>query len=302
VGLCDRQAVNDALGARRSGASPRDHHARDAAGRNRVRRGLLGHQPAGQEAASSSRKERRPREGADDGADFVACGQHKADCVFNLAALQQLTPSSASRARREHRHPKASSKTGRASPLDPLENKADCVFNLATLHQLTPSSASRARREHRHPKASSKTGRASPLDPLENTIGRKPKFKLGHFRTAPYYSSGHAARPTTLGRPPLARRMGRHRASSAGLARGALSDRRQGHGLMSERSRSATRLAGVLAFREGEGMRGTAGTLAHRPSWHCNYRELIRMLDVTIKSDGLAFCCGVDLRNALAQS
>ena len=52
----------------------------------------MDHQPAGQEAASSSRKERRPRERADDGADFVARGQHKADCVFNLAALHSAYP------------------------------------------------------------------------------------------------------------------------------------------------------------------------------------------------------------------
>src|SRR6202041_2410475 len=49
----------------RSGSPPRDHHARDAAGRNRVRIGLS---PATrQEAESSSQEERRPREGAADG-------------------------------------------------------------------------------------------------------------------------------------------------------------------------------------------------------------------------------------------
>ena len=40
LGLRDRQAVNDAQSARRSGSPPRDYHARDAAGRNRVRIGL----------------------------------------------------------------------------------------------------------------------------------------------------------------------------------------------------------------------------------------------------------------------
>src|SRR5262245_12530832 len=72
------------------------------------------------ETASSSRKERRPREGADDGADCVARGPPAADCVFNLAALCPAYPIKRLRARREHRHPKAS-KTEK-SPLDPLEN------------------------------------------------------------------------------------------------------------------------------------------------------------------------------------
>ena len=66
-----RQAIDHAQGARRSGASPRHHHARHAAGRNQVRSGL-GQRSPRQETASSSRKERRPREGADDGADCVA--------------------------------------------------------------------------------------------------------------------------------------------------------------------------------------------------------------------------------------
>ena len=71
LGLRDRQTINDAQGPCRSGSSPGDHHARDAAGRNRVRAGL-GHQSTRQETASSSQEERRLREGADDGADIVA--------------------------------------------------------------------------------------------------------------------------------------------------------------------------------------------------------------------------------------
>jgi hypothetical protein len=58
-----------------------------------------------EEAESSSQEERRPREGADDGADCVAAAPY-ADCDFNPCT--QLTPSSAERARRERRHPKAS--------------------------------------------------------------------------------------------------------------------------------------------------------------------------------------------------
>ena len=62
-----------AQGAHRFGASSRNHHARDAPGRNRVRRSV-GPGITETETASSSRKERRPREGADDGVDFVASG------------------------------------------------------------------------------------------------------------------------------------------------------------------------------------------------------------------------------------
>jgi hypothetical protein len=50
-------------------------------------RRLGGINPDGQETASSSRKERRPREGADNGADSAARGQRPADCDFNRAAL-----------------------------------------------------------------------------------------------------------------------------------------------------------------------------------------------------------------------
>jgi len=79
------------------------------------------HQPAGQEAASSSRKERRPRERADDGADFVARGQHKADCVFNLAALHSAYPikrqPSAQRTQAAH-----GVENRKSLSLDPLEN------------------------------------------------------------------------------------------------------------------------------------------------------------------------------------
>ena len=73
----------------------RNHHARDAAERNRVRRseaqGSRRRRPHRAPARSDARK------GADDGVDFVASGQSPADCVFNLAAPRpKLTPSSAS--------------------------------------------------------------------------------------------------------------------------------------------------------------------------------------------------------------
>ena len=91
LGLRDRQAINDAQSASRSGAPPRDHHACDAARRDRVRIGLS-RQSTRQEAESSSQEERRPREGADDGADFVARGQPMTDCDFNRAALHPAYP------------------------------------------------------------------------------------------------------------------------------------------------------------------------------------------------------------------
>ena len=71
LGLRDRQTINDAQGASRSGPPPRDHHARNAAGRNGVRIGLSPRKTR-QEADTSSQEERRLREGADDGADIVA--------------------------------------------------------------------------------------------------------------------------------------------------------------------------------------------------------------------------------------
>ena len=92
LGVRDRQAINDAQSASRSGSPPCDHHARDAARRDGVRASLKACQSRRQETASSSQEERRPREGADDGADSVACGQRPADCGFNLAALHPADP------------------------------------------------------------------------------------------------------------------------------------------------------------------------------------------------------------------
>ena len=45
----------------------------------------------------------------------------KTDCGFNRAALRPAYPIKRPRARREHRHPKASN-SGKSFPLDPLEN------------------------------------------------------------------------------------------------------------------------------------------------------------------------------------
>jgi hypothetical protein len=74
-----------------------------------------------QEAESSSRKERRPREGADDGADFVARGQPMTDCDFNRAALHPAYPIKCRTSTQRTQAPE-SVDTRRAPTLDPLEN------------------------------------------------------------------------------------------------------------------------------------------------------------------------------------
>ena len=69
-----------AQGASCSGSPPRDHHARDAARRDGVRVGLS---PAINK--TGGRIQRRPREGANDGADLERTPP-MADCDFNLVA------------------------------------------------------------------------------------------------------------------------------------------------------------------------------------------------------------------------
>ena len=128
-----------------------------------------------QEAASSSRKERRPREGADDGADCVAAANF-ADCAFNLAALHPAYPI---KDRRPHPAP------ARSAPEGGSRRRRDLVLQRLTLPtalstlppcaQLTPSSASRARREHGHPKAST-SGRGFRPRPIESRCRRSAWF------------------------------------------------------------------------------------------------------------------------------
>ena len=74
LGPRDRQTIDDAQGADRARPSSGHHHARDTETRHRVQTGVTA-ASTGQEVEPSSRAERRPREGADDGADFVACGK-----------------------------------------------------------------------------------------------------------------------------------------------------------------------------------------------------------------------------------
>jgi hypothetical protein len=81
-------------GPRRSGSSPRNHHARDVGERNRVRTGL-GYQSTRQETASSSRKERRPREEQRTAPICVAWANRWPTAISTKPPCAQLTPSSA---------------------------------------------------------------------------------------------------------------------------------------------------------------------------------------------------------------
>ena len=74
-----------------------------------------------QEAESSSHEERRPREGANDGANSVARSQPSADCDFNQAALHPAHPIKCRTSTQRTQAPE-SVDTRRASALDPLEN------------------------------------------------------------------------------------------------------------------------------------------------------------------------------------
>ena len=103
--IAKRSTMRKAKG--RSGSPPRDHHARDAARRDRVRvsLGLTIHETGGRIQLPRGAT---PREGADDGADSVAAANRWPTAISTKPPCTQLTPSSAERARREHRHPKAS--------------------------------------------------------------------------------------------------------------------------------------------------------------------------------------------------
>ena len=106
LGLRNREAVNDAQGQGCSGAPPRNHQARDASRWDGVRARLS---PASQETGGRDQLPRGacPREGADDGVDCVA-GAFWPTAISTEPRCTQLTSSSAERARRERRHPKAS--------------------------------------------------------------------------------------------------------------------------------------------------------------------------------------------------
>src|SRR5947207_1225178 len=80
----------------------------------------------GEEAEPSSRAERRPREGVDDGADSVACGQF-GRLRFQPSRSAPSRPHQVPhRARRERRHPTGVNIAhNEPPPLDPLEMKTE---------------------------------------------------------------------------------------------------------------------------------------------------------------------------------
>ena len=107
LGLRDRQAINDAQSASCSGAPPRDHHACDAARRDRVRVRLS---PASHETGGRIQLPRgaTPKGGSRRRRGLCSSGQLWPTAISTEPRCTQLTPSSAERARRERRHPKAS--------------------------------------------------------------------------------------------------------------------------------------------------------------------------------------------------
>ncbi len=94
--------------------------------------------PPRQETASSSRKERRLREGADDGPDFVARDQLTADCDFNLAALHPRSPHQAPTEREENACIPRRRNPGRASPLTIRERNRSGPAALASIDASGP--------------------------------------------------------------------------------------------------------------------------------------------------------------------
>src|SRR5207248_6281397 len=91
----------------------------------------------GQEVEPSSRAERRPREGADDGADSVACGQF-GRLRFQPSRSAPSRPHQVPyRARRERRHPTGVNIAhNKPPPLDPLENTIVQNRKLRTLNTI----------------------------------------------------------------------------------------------------------------------------------------------------------------------
>jgi hypothetical protein len=89
-----------------------------------------------QEAESSSQEERRPREGADDGADSVARGRLLlANCDFNLAVLHPAYPI---KCRTSAQRTQASQRIDTPEEplaLDPLENGIRHLRNVREHHK-----------------------------------------------------------------------------------------------------------------------------------------------------------------------
>ena len=80
------------------------HHACDAAQQRRVQARVVEQRRPDRRPNRAPERERRLREGVDDGADSVACGRSDRPTAIATKPLRtQLTPSSATRARRERR-------------------------------------------------------------------------------------------------------------------------------------------------------------------------------------------------------
>jgi hypothetical protein len=117
LGLRHREAINDAQSASRSGSPARNHHARDTARWDRVRIGVSPLKSTRQEAESSSkRSDVRGREQTTAPILLHAANQWLT-AISTKPPCTQLTPSSAKRARRERRHPTASTPRKSLSPL-----------------------------------------------------------------------------------------------------------------------------------------------------------------------------------------
>ena len=116
------EAINDcAQSAKgRSGAPPQELSCVcDAARRDRVRIGLSTRNETGGQIPAPQ-EERRPREGADDGADFVARGHPMTDCDFSRAALRPAYPIKRRTSTQRTQAPE-SVDTRRASALDDVD-------------------------------------------------------------------------------------------------------------------------------------------------------------------------------------
>ena len=120
LGLCDRPAINDAQSTSCSGPPSRDHHARDAARRDRVRVRLspASHETGGRIQLPSGAT---PKGGSRRRRGLCSRGQPLADCDFNRAALHPAYPIKCRTSTQRTQAPE-SVDTPKSSALDPLEN------------------------------------------------------------------------------------------------------------------------------------------------------------------------------------
>ena len=99
-------AINDAKGPRRSGSSPRNHHARDVAERNRVRTSLGGFGPSVRTGGLIELPQGATPEGGSRRRRGLCCsGKLLADCAFNRAALNPAYPIKRQPSETQEEHP-----------------------------------------------------------------------------------------------------------------------------------------------------------------------------------------------------